>query len=108
MRCDPDEPDTDVGSIEMKLVPALVTDYTCTYPWMFRYRTVQGLLKKDGMENIRESERNPLPCARSGGVMLVAWAQMLEAVRARRMNVAPAANSKDQAALLRLLSSTWL
>jgi hypothetical protein len=38
------------------------------------------LLKKDGMENIRESERNPLPCARSGGVMLVAWAQMLEAV----------------------------
>jgi hypothetical protein len=43
MRCDPDEPDTDVGSIEMKLVPALVTDYTCTYPWMIRYRTVQGL-----------------------------------------------------------------
>jgi len=20
-----------------------VTDYTCTYPWMIRYRTVQGL-----------------------------------------------------------------
>ena len=42
-RCDRDEPDTDLGSIEMKLVHALVTDYTCTYPRMFRYRAVQGL-----------------------------------------------------------------